>query len=526
MTDDFTAKLAHVLKVANLSRTRLSKLVGVDKSVASRWVSGATRPSDANLDALTRGLSAALPDLKLSDWARRLDDFVRRVGADAAVEAGGAAPPTAAAAPTIPTASQDLPLPDKPSIAVLPFANMSGDPDQEFFGDGIAEDILTALSKLRWLFVISRNSSFTYKGKAVDVRQVSRELGVRYVLEGSVRRAGSRARITAQLIDAVSGAHVWAERYERDLTDIFAVQDEIVEAVITAISPAIIDAERGRAVRKAPHDLGAWEAYQRGMWHASKNEFAELEIARTYFQRAIELDSNFASAYSHLAATYLTARVSYARLRDPDPLQSVEPRLRVALRLDPTDPLSLYRLGLLFYVRGDFDQALQLAERAILSSPSTGAAFSLKGIILAFGGQHDEGRKAIRTALRLGPREFGRGLWLTQLAMSYFCERNYEGALDVAQRTVQEFPSYPPPYRWLVASLGQLGRTASAEAALKTMLALGPGVEHDYIQTRHAFLPPEIYELMLEGLRKAGWKGAVIDAEAAPAIRKQKAKSP
>jgi adenylate cyclase len=176
-----------------------------------------------------------------------------------------------------------LALPDKPSIAVLPFTNLSGDPDQEYFGDGIAEDILTDLAKLSWLFVIARNSSFTFRGKAVDVRLVSRELGVRYVLEGSVRRAGNRIRATGQLIDATTGAHVWASRYDRDLSDIFAVQDEITAAIATAIAPAIINAERQRVLAKSPDRLDAWEAYQRGMWHFSKGS-DNFQIARDFFQ--------------------------------------------------------------------------------------------------------------------------------------------------------------------------------------------------------------------------------------------------
>jgi adenylate cyclase len=191
-------------------------------------------------------------------------------------------------------ATPSLPVPDKPSIAVLPFANMSGDPEQEFFSDGIAEDIITALSRYPSLFVIARNSSFTYKGRAVVVKQVGEELGVRYVLEGSVRKAGNRVRVTAQLVDAEAGNHVWANRYDRDLADIFALQDEITEAVAIAVAPAIADAERHRAMRRPPEGLDAWAAYQRGLWHFSKGTPDDNTLAESLFQQAIDLDPSFA----------------------------------------------------------------------------------------------------------------------------------------------------------------------------------------------------------------------------------------
>jgi adenylate cyclase len=190
-----------------------------------------------------------------------------------------------------------LSLPDKPSIAVLPFANMSSDTEQEFFADGIAEDVITALSRYPSLFVIARNSSFTYKGQAVDVKEIGRDLGVRYVLEGSLRKAANRIRVTAQLVEAEIGRHVWAERYDRDLTDIFAVQDEITEAVTIAIAPAIADAELQRALRKPPGSLDAWAAYQRGLWHLGKATAHDYEMAKEFFRRAIDLDPNFPDGY-------------------------------------------------------------------------------------------------------------------------------------------------------------------------------------------------------------------------------------
>jgi adenylate cyclase len=198
-----------------------------------------------------------------------------------------------------------LPLPDKPSIAVLPFVNLSGDPEQECFADGIAEDVITLLSKSHALFVIARNSSFTYKGRATDIKQVGRELGVRYALEGSVRKAGNRVRVTGQLVEAATRGHLWAERYDRDLTDIFAVQDEIAASVSAAILPTMERSERERAARKPPDSLDAWECYYRGMWHFAKVDVAENEKARTFFQRAIELDPQFVRVFAALSLNYL-----------------------------------------------------------------------------------------------------------------------------------------------------------------------------------------------------------------------------
>jgi len=199
------------------------------------------------------------------------------------------------------TTPMPLPLPDKPSIAVLPFVNMSGDPEQEYFADGIAEDIITALSRLPSLFVIARNSSFTYKGRATDIRAVGRDLGVRYVLEGSLRKGGSRIRVTAQLIEGETSKHVWAERYDRDIADIFAIQDEISETVTVAIAPAIAAAERRRAMRKPPENLDAWAAYQRGLWHFDQVTAEGNRLAEQFFQKAIDLDPNFAGGYVGLA---------------------------------------------------------------------------------------------------------------------------------------------------------------------------------------------------------------------------------
>jgi adenylate cyclase len=265
-----------------------------------------------------------------------------------------------------------LPLPDKPSVAVLPFANMSSDPEQEFFADGIAEDVITALSRYPSLFVIARNSSFTYKGRAVDVKQVGRELGVRYVLEGSLRKAGQRIRVTAQLIEAESGKHVRAGRYDRDLADIFAVQDEIAEAVTIAIAPAIAQAEQQRAMRKPPESLDAWAAYQRGLWHASKATAEDNALAQKLFEQAIDLDPNFAGGYYGLAfAQHQGARLFHTR--DLAEAQgSAEALARQAIALDRADAQAHAFLAITLMLGGDHEGARAEAEQALAINPNLG----------------------------------------------------------------------------------------------------------------------------------------------------------
>jgi adenylate cyclase len=252
-----------------------------------------------------------------------------------------------------------LPLPDKPSVAVLPFTNMSGDPEHEFFADGIAEDVITALSRYPSLFVIARNSSFTYKGHAVDVKQVGRELRVRYVLEGSLRKAGNRIRVTAQLVEAESGKHVWAERYDRDLAHIFAIQDEITEAATIAIAPAIAEAELQRALRKPPGSLDTWTAYQRGLWHLSKFAREDNALAEKFFQEAIDLDPAFAGGYRGLGYAQFQATMSGFQKRSlAEGQSSAEALARRAVGLDGANAEARTFLGEMLLYRGDHEGAL------------------------------------------------------------------------------------------------------------------------------------------------------------------------
>ena len=349
-------------------------------------------------------------------------------------------------------------LPDKPSIAVLPFTNMSGDPEQEYFADGIAEDIITALSRFPSLFVIARNSSFTYKGRAVDVKQVGRELGVRYVLEGSVRKAGNRIRVTAQLIEATTGTHVWADRYDRELADIFAVQDEITTAVTVAIAPAIADAELQRAMRKPPGSLDAWGAYQRGLWHLGQFNADHTILAERFFEQAIELDPAFAGGYSGLAAAQLQAANTFMQRDLAETLRSAETLAREAVSRDGADADALTCLGRVLGTQGDYEGALAAIEQAIALNPNLAIAHGTLGGMLVFSGQPEKGLVALEHGIRLDPRHPRAGVLLNQVVIGLYFLRDYEGAVEAARRVLRSYPDHPLVYRWLAAALGQLGR--------------------------------------------------------------------
>jgi adenylate cyclase len=258
-----------------------------------------------------------------------------------------------------------LTLPDKPSIAVLPFANMSGDPEQEYFADGMVEEIITALSRIRWLFVIARNSSFTYKSQAVDIKQVGRELGVRYVLEGSVRKGGDRVRITAQLIDAIAGTHVWADRYDRDLTDIFAVQDEITASVAGAIEPALAEAEQQRVLRKPPKSLDAWEACQRGLWHFNKYAPEENQIALGFFRQTIGLDPNFAPGHYWYALALQWDIWHFSERPFSEVQGTPRDEARIAVSLDDKDAMAHAVLAHMRMWDSDWEAAISEARAAL-----------------------------------------------------------------------------------------------------------------------------------------------------------------
>jgi adenylate cyclase len=409
--------------------------------------------------------------------------------------------------PSYQASAPPLAVPDKPSVAVLPFTNMSGDPEQEFVSDGIAEDVITALSRYPSLFVIARNSCFTYKGRAVDVKQVGRDLGVRYVLEGSVRKAGNRLRVTAQLVEAQTGNHVWAERYDRNLADIFAVQDEITEAATIAVAPAIADAERQRAMRKAPESLDVWAAYQRGLWHLCKATPDDDAIARDLFQQAIDLDPTFAGSYSALALVQLQSAAIYQKLDPVEAQSSAEALARRAVALDGADAQARSCLGWALQARGELEGALVEIERALVMSPNLAAAHGHRGATLIFSGRPKEGLAALETCLRLDPRDPFSSVRLLHIACGLYFSREYEATVEAAKRLILSYPDFPMIYRWPAAALGQLGRVAEAKAALEKAISLAPTAFDMYVRNRVPWFRPEDHAHLVEGLRKAGWEG-------------------
>jgi len=397
-----------------------------------------------------------------------------------------------------------LPLPGKPSIAVLPFDNMSRDPDQDFIADGIAEEITTALSRYPSLFVIARNSCFTYKGRAVDVKQVGRELGVRYVLEGSLRRAGNRMRLTAQLVESEAGKHVWAERYDRDIADIFVVQDEITEAVTTAIAPAIAHAEQQRAMRRPPENLDAWGAYQRGLWHLSKANSEDDAIAKSLFQQAVDLDRTFAGPCSALALLQLQSAAIYQKLDLVQSQRAAETLARQAVALDGADAEAHSCLGWALHSRGEHEAALIEIDRALTMSPNLAMAHGHRGATLIFSGRPKEGVAALEMCIRLNPRDPFMPVRLLHIVAGLYFAREYEAAISAAKRLTQAYPDFPMPYRWMAAALAQLGRTEGAKEWLEKAISLGSASFDMYVRKRAPWFRPEDHAHLLDGLRKAG----------------------
>jgi adenylate cyclase len=407
-------------------------------------------------------------------------------------------------------ASPALPLPDKPSIAVLSFTNMSGDPEQEFFADGIAEDIITALSKSRSLFVIARNSTFTYKGKSAAVKDIGRDLGVRYVLEGSVRKAANRVRVTAQLIEATTGGHLWAERYDRDLADVFAVQDEITLNVSAAIQPALERSERERVSRKLPESLDAWECYHRGMWHFANYEATELEQARSFLQRAIELDARFAQAYAMLARTYLRESNIFRPELRPQYIPRALDYARRAIAIDPTDASGHAALvSPLLVNSGRHAEGIVAADLAVSLDPNSAAAYGDQGNALSPGAADLATRssRCARTAMRLSPFDPITPGWLHCLARAHYWAGDYEAAIAVARQLRHSAPHFRQAYGTLMSAFGQTGQIDEAHAVMAEALErFGEGFHHFMTLPLNLIreLRPEDREHLIEGYRKAG----------------------
>ena len=407
-------------------------------------------------------------------------------------------------APNAVNTNKPLSLPEKPSVAVLPFDNMSGDPDQEYFADGLTEDIITELSRFMSLFVIARNSTFTFKGQSVEVKEVGRRLGVRYVVEGSVRRAGKRLRITAQLIDALNDTHLWAERYDRDLEDIFAVQDEVTQAIVTAIEPNLASTERERAHRKPPESLGAWECYQRGLWHLYQHTAEDSAKGQELFRRAIELEPGFAAPHAALGFSLYYEFVG-GLVSDPgDRLTRALKVARAAVAADERDAFSHEVLGRILLLHGEHDASIAAHQTSLKLNPNYANAHYGLAFALCFTGQPEEAIRELDEAQRLSPHD--PLLWAFMVIKSFALTllRRYDEALVWAKRAQQ----WPSATVWVnfneVVPLAYLGRIEEARAALEQAFKVKPDLSTGYFEQILPFKDPVERAHFMDGLYEAG----------------------
>jgi TolB-like protein/Tfp pilus assembly protein PilF len=398
-----------------------------------------------------------------------------------------------------------LELPDKPSIAALPFMNLSGDPDQEYFIDGVVEDIISALSRIGWLFVIARNSSFTYKGRAVDVRQVGRDLGVRYVLEGSVRKAANRVRITGQLVDATSGGHLWAERFESTLDDIFALQEQVAESVVGAIAPQLERAEIERAKRKPTDSLDAYDYYLRGMANLHRGARDSIDEALTQFYHALQLDPNFASAYAMAAWCHFWRKVNGWMTDRPQEIAEGVPLARRAVELGRDDAVALTRSGhALGHLTGDLDGGIALIDRALVLNPNLASAWFLGGFLRVWHGEPDGAIEHFARAMRLSPLDPETYRMQAGMAVAHLFAGRFDTASSWAEKAFRDLPSFLMVVSIIAASHALAGRTDEARRAMDHLRQLDSTLRISNLEDWLPIHRAEDLATFADGLRKAG----------------------
>jgi TolB-like protein len=404
---------------------------------------------------------------------------------------------------TRPLPSPSLLLPDRPSIAVLPFTNLSGDPDQDYFADGLTEDLITGLAHIRWLFVIARNSTFVYKSRPVSVSQVSRELGVRYVLEGSVRRGGNRLRISAQLIDAATGAHHWAERYDREIGDIFAVQDEITRSVAGAIEPHLLAAEGLRTLSRSADDLGAWELVARALTHFWRLTREDCAAAVEPLKRAVETYPDYAPARGLLAF----CQVFSTHMGWIDRGQGLLPGRQHAIRaiaLDDRHPWGHIALAYGAMMERRTEEAIAAFRRAVSLNPNSAAAHSHLSRGYAFAGRDQEAIEHGEEAIRLSPLDPEMALFLGAIAVAHFAAGRYGEAIDRSLEAQRLRPGFQGSRRLLCASLAHAGRVDEARSLLPTIRSEQPQLSLAWIRANVPYQTPDLMERFLDGFRRAG----------------------
>jgi TolB-like protein len=412
--------------------------------------------------------------------------------------------PVPAALIDIGTAQRPLALPDQPSIAVMPFSDMSQDQNEEHFADGLTEDLITRLARIRWLFVIARNSSFVYKNRAVDVKGVSRDLGVRYVLEGSVRRSGQRIRINAQLIDATTGVHLWAERYDRDVGEIFSVQDEITDNVAAAVEPQLLAAEGTRATTHASSDLGAWELVARAQsqfWRLTKPDY---EAAVQSLTQALAINPDYAPARARLGF-WMAFAAHMGWIDQEGNLNIARKHAERAIALDDCDPWSHAALGYTAMMQRRTEEAIATFRRAVDLNPSSAAAHSYLSHGLAFAGHSDEAIEHGKIAIRLSPRDPEMARFMGGIAIAHYTALRFDEAAWYTGENLRLRPGFQGAQRLRCAALAQSGRIKEARAFFAIVRRTHiPPLTAEWIRRQVPYQTPELMELFLEGMRKAG----------------------
>jgi TolB-like protein/Tfp pilus assembly protein PilF len=479
------------------------RVVSKDELVASVWDGRIV--SDATITSHTYAARKAIGDTGqdqklIRTIARKGLRFVGEVQTESSSKKQA---PTAYSPDQINRSQPTLSVRDHPAIAVLPFTNMSSDSEQEYFSDGISEDIIAALSKLRWFFVIARSSSFIYKGKAVQMKQVAEELGVDYVVEGSVRKVGERVRITAQLNDVSTGSHIWAERYDRSPSDVFAVQDEITEAIVASIEPQLYAAENLRARRKAPGSMDAWELVMRALSHFWCVTRQDNEISQVLLEKAIVIDPNYGRALGILAASHTLG--VYMGWSDMTASIPIAHRAAVsAIQADNEDPWAHYALGCADLLTRKFEDSLANLTVALHLNPSFALAQAVYGLALAYCGHWEKADLAARRALRLSPHDPFSALYYGVASYAQFLGRHYEEAIQLARTAIRLRSDYVGGHRLLTAAAAMAGQVDVAAGALQELRRTQPNVSIAWISNQMPFKRDADREHYLEAFRRAG----------------------
>jgi TolB-like protein len=481
------------------------RIVSKDDLIASVWRGRIV--SDSTLDSRINAARRAIGD---SGGQQRLIRTIPRRGIRfvgdvcARSETDDAAPIAALlSADYRMPASDSVPGPDGRAIAVLPFVNMSGEPEQEYFSDGISEDIITAISRLRWFAVISRTSSFAFKGRSVPMKQIAEELGVGYLVEGSVRKSGDRVRITAQLNDAATGSQLWAERYERNLSDIFAVQDEITEAIVAAIEPQLYAAEHLRARRRARENLDAWHLVMRALAHFWRVTVEDNAMAQELLGQAIAIDPNCAQALAVLAVSHIFgARMGWENVAAAT--KAAERAAFMAFRADSEDPWAHLALGCTYPYLGRIEDSLAAFESALRLNPSFSLAQGCYGLVLSWCGRWREGAEAARRALRLSPRDPFSAVYYGIAGYAAFVERDYDEAIRLSREGIRQRTDFAGGYRVLTAAAAMAGDLDLARTALQELRRVQPNISLTWAESQLPLKEESERQHFLEALRRAG----------------------